>query len=100
MVTHQNVDNAGNSEPPVITPRVGGRKIRSECIDAPLRGLPKIKHKSLTQLMEQHRELDRLSAEVQEYENFFDDLRNSSEFHRADWIKVLLEKVCLIALAI
>ncbi|KAJ5197887.1 uncharacterized protein N7498_007004 [Penicillium cinerascens] len=36
-------------------------------------------------------EVDRLSAEVQDYESFMDDLRNSVE-SRTDWIKTLLEK--------
>ncbi|KAJ5297090.1 uncharacterized protein N7443_007983 [Penicillium atrosanguineum] len=39
-----------------------------------------------------NREVDRLSAEVQDYENFLDDLRNSAESRTADWIKTLLEK--------
>jgi hypothetical protein len=43
-----------------------------------------------------NREVDRLSAEVQDYESFLDDLRNSAESRTADWVKILLEKVCLL----
>lgn len=39
------------------------------------------------------REVDRLSAEVNDYEGFLDDLRNASESRASDWIRTLLEKV-------
>ncbi|KAJ5327655.1 hypothetical protein N7452_008045 [Penicillium brevicompactum] len=37
-------------------------------------------------------DVDRLSAEVQEYENFLNELRSSAESSTSHWIKVLLEK--------
>ncbi|KAJ6005482.1 hypothetical protein N7451_003426 [Penicillium sp. IBT 35674x] len=38
------------------------------------------------------KELDRLSAEVQEYENFLEDLRTNAESRTADWVLLLMEK--------
>ncbi|KAJ5897474.1 hypothetical protein N7504_007762 [Penicillium tannophilum] len=38
------------------------------------------------------KELDRLSAEVQEYENFLEDLRTNAEARTAEWVILLMEK--------
>lgn len=43
------------------------------------------------------REVDRLSAEVNDYEGFLNDLRNASESRASDWIRTLLEKVCSLS---
>ncbi|KAJ5693298.1 hypothetical protein N7462_002721 [Penicillium macrosclerotiorum] len=37
-------------------------------------------------------DVDKLTAEVQEYENLINDLRNAAESRSADWIKSLLDK--------
>ncbi|KAJ5746474.1 hypothetical protein N7520_011656 [Penicillium odoratum] len=37
-------------------------------------------------------ELDRLSAEVQEYENFLEELRSSAESRTAEWVTELMDK--------
>lgn len=38
-------------------------------------------------------DVERLTAELQDYENFVNDLSTSAENHTADWIKGLIEKV-------
>jgi predicted enzyme involved in methoxymalonyl-ACP biosynthesis len=57
-------------------------------------------NKILTGQFGSNREVERLSAEVHDYESFLDDLRNSAESRTADWVKTLLEKVCLLAPAL
>ncbi|KAJ5278931.1 hypothetical protein N7478_004303 [Penicillium angulare] len=39
-----------------------------------------------------YREVDRLEAEVQDYENFLEDLRLSAESRTAEWVKSLMDK--------
>lgn len=48
-----------------------------------------------TDLLELNSDVDRLTAELQRYENFVNDLRTSAENHTADWIKGLIDKVSL-----
>ncbi|KAJ5169080.1 uncharacterized protein N7482_004674 [Penicillium canariense] len=40
-------------------------------------------------------DVDKLNAEIQDYENFVNDLRGTTEPRTAEWIKSLLDKVCL-----
>lgn len=42
------------------------------------------------------RDVDKLNAEIQDYENFVNALRSTTEPRTAEWIKRLLDKVCLL----
>lgn len=43
-----------------------------------------------------NRDVDKLNAEIQDYENFVNALRSTTEPRTAEWIKSLLDKVCLL----
>ncbi|KAJ5740484.1 hypothetical protein N7493_000356, partial [Penicillium malachiteum] len=43
-------------------------------------------------LIGNYREVDKLAAEVQDYENFLEDLRLSAESRTAEWVKSLMDK--------
>jgi hypothetical protein len=43
-----------------------------------------------------NRDVDKLNAEIQDYENFVSALRSTTEPRTAEWIKSLLDKVCLL----
>jgi hypothetical protein len=40
--------------------------------------------------------VEKLNAEIQDYENFVYALRSTAEPRTAEWIKSLLDKVCLL----
>ncbi|KAJ5111358.1 hypothetical protein N7532_001893 [Penicillium argentinense] len=68
------------------------RELRVSC-QYPVGWREKMKNPNvLTCLSWYNSEIDRLTAEVQDYENFINDLRSSADNHTADWIKGLIDK--------